>query len=33
MKGTHTGWTEEEDAALLNAARSARHKRQPLKTA
>ena len=33
MKGTHTGWTEEEDAALLSAARSARRARQPLKTA
>ncbi len=33
MKGTHTGWTEEEDAALLHAARSARKARQPLKTA
>ncbi len=33
MKGTHTGWTEEEDAALLRAALDARKMRLPLKTA
>ena len=33
MKGTHVGWTEEEDAALLSAAIEARRTRQPLKTA
>ena len=33
MKGTHMGWTEEEDAALMNAAHNARRMRQPLKTA
>ena len=33
MKGTHTGWTEEEDAALLRAALDARRERQSLKTA
>lgn len=32
MKGTHTGWTEEEDAALLRAAVDARKRRLPLKT-
>ena len=33
MKGTHTGWTEQEDAALLSAALDARRARQPLKSA
>lgn len=32
MKGTHTGWTEAEDAALLSAALDARRERRPLKT-
>jgi hypothetical protein len=32
MKGTHTGWTEEEDAALLRAALDARRERRSLKT-
>ena len=32
MKGTHTGWTEAEDAALLSAALDARKERRPLKT-
>ena len=33
MKGTHTGWTEQEDRALLNCVLDARKTRQPLKTA
>ena len=33
MKGTHMGWTEEEDAALLRAAIDARRAHLPLKTA
>ena len=33
MKGTHTGWTEQEDAALLERVLDARRKRKPLKTA
>ena len=33
MKGTHMGWTEEEDAALKTAAQDARRLRQPLKNA
>ncbi len=33
MKGTHMGWTEQEDAALMTAALDARRARQPLKTA
>ena len=33
MKGTHTGWTEQEDRALLNCVLDARKMRQPLKTA
>ena len=33
MKGTHTGWTEQEDAALLERVLDARRSRQPLKTA
>lgn len=33
MKGTHTGWTEQEDAALLRTVLDARRTRQPLKTA
>ena len=33
MKGTHTGWTEQEDAALLRTVLDARRARQPLKTA
>ena len=33
MKGTHTGWTEQEDAALLERVLDARKMRQPLKTA
>ncbi len=33
MKGTHTGWTEQEDAALMNAALDARRSRLPLKAA
>ena len=32
MKETHSGWTEEEDAALLRAALDARRTRLPLKT-
>ena len=33
MKGTHTGWTEQEDAALLERVLDARRTRKPLKTA
>ena len=33
MKGTHTGWTEQEDAALLERVLDARRSRRPLKTA
>lgn len=33
MKGTHTGWTEQEDQALIRAALDARRTRQPLRTA
>lgn len=33
MKGTHTGWTEQEDAALQKSVLEARRSRQPLKTA
>lgn len=33
MKGTHTGWTEQEDQALLQSVLNARQTRQPLKTA
>ena len=33
MKGTHTGWTEQEDNALLKTVRDARRMRRPLKTA
>ncbi len=33
MKGTHTGWTEQEDQALLSAALDARRTRRPLKAA
>ena len=33
MKGTHTGWTEQEDRALLETVLDARRARQPLKTA
>lgn len=33
MKGTHTGWTEQEDRALLDCVLDARKTRQPLKTA
>lgn len=33
MKGTHTGWTEEEDAALKRTVHDARKKRLPLKAA
>lgn len=33
MKGTHTGWTEQEDAALLERVLDARRMRKPLKTA
>lgn len=33
MKGTHTGWTEQEDAALLSAALDARRACRPLKAA
>ena len=33
MKGTHAGWTETEDAALLKAAAAARKDRLPLRTA
>ena len=32
MKGTHTGWTEQEDQALLSAALDARKSRRPLKS-
>ena len=33
MKGTHTGWTEQEDQALMERVLDARRMRQPLKTA
>lgn len=33
MKGTHTGWTEQEDQALLQTVLDARRTRRPLKTA
>ncbi len=33
MKGTHTGWTEQEDRALLETVLNARRMRLPLKTA
>ena len=33
MKGTHTGWTREEDQALMECVLDARQARQPLKTA
>ena len=33
MKGTHTGWTEQEDAALMRTVLDARRTRTPLKTA
>ena len=33
MKGTHTGWTEQEDRALLEGVLDARRSRKPLKTA
>ena len=33
MKGTHTGWTEQEDTALLERVLDARRSSEPLKTA
>ena len=33
MKGNHTGWTEQEDRALLERVLDARKTRQPLRTA
>ena len=33
MKGIHTGWTEQEDAALLRTVLDARRTRTPLRTA